>query len=62
MMGCVFRFGIDDVGVCLFLCYASRKEYYKKFFFELFFVELYFDYFLYDFMVVEIVMCMIEMK
>ena len=62
MMGRASRPGIDDAGVCLLLCHAPRKEYYKKFLFEPFPVESHLDHFLHDPMVAEIVTRTIETK
>ena len=61
-MGRASRPGIDDAGVCLLLCHAPRKEYYKKFLFEPFPVESHLDHFLHDPMVAEIVTRTIETK
>jgi len=62
MMGRASRPGIDDAGVCVLLCHAPRKEYYKKFLFEPFPVESHLDHFLHDPMVAEIVTRTIETK
>jgi|TARA_B110000003_G_scaffold225712_1_gene226544 pre-mRNA-splicing helicase BRR2 len=62
MMGRAARPLHDDHSVCVLLCHAPRKEYYKKFLYEPFPVESHLDHFLHDHMAAEIVTRTIETK
>uniref|UniRef100_A0A0E0P155 RNA helicase n=1 Tax=Oryza rufipogon TaxID=4529 RepID=A0A0E0P155_ORYRU len=62
MMGHANRPLQDDSGKCVILCYAPRKEYYKKFLFEAFPVESHLQHFLHDHMNAEVVAGLIENK
>lgn len=67
MMGCATAEGTDDAaaaasGVCVLMCHAPRKEYYKKFLFEPFPVESHLDHFLTDHLSAEVVTRTIENK
>jgi hypothetical protein len=59
MMGCATADGVavDEAsasGVCVLMCHAPRKEYYKKFLFEPFPVESHLDHFLTDHLSAEV--------
>jgi pre-mRNA-splicing helicase BRR2 len=59
MMGCATAEGSDEAagaasGVCVLMCHAPRKEYYKKFLFEPFPVESHLDHFLTDHLSAEV--------
>ena len=62
MAGRASRPLVDTHGVCVLLCHAPRKEYYKKFLYEPFPVESHLDHFLHDHMAAEIVTRTIETK
>ena len=62
MMGRAARPLHDDHSVCVLLCHAPRKEYYKKFLYEPFPVESHLDHFLHYHMAAEIVTRTIETK
>ena len=62
MMGHANRPLQDDSGKCVILCYAPRKEYYKKFLFEAFPIESHLQHFLHDHMNAEVVAGLIENK
>jgi pre-mRNA-splicing helicase BRR2 len=62
MLGRASRPNVDDVGKCVLMCHAPRKEYYKKFLFEPLPVESHLDHFLHDHFVAEIVTRTIENK
>ena len=51
-----------QLGKCVLMCHAPRKEYYKKFLFEPLPVESHLDHFLHDTFVAEIVTRTIENK
>merc|ERR550514_2315179 len=62
MLGRAGRVGVDQSGVCVLLCPASKKEYYKKFIYEPLPVESHLDQRMTDHMNAEIVMQTIENK
>lgn len=62
MMGHASRPMKDNSGICVILCHAPRKEYYKKFLFEAIPVESHLHHFLHDHMNAEIVVGVIENK
>uniref|UniRef100_J3LSQ6 RNA helicase n=1 Tax=Oryza brachyantha TaxID=4533 RepID=J3LSQ6_ORYBR len=62
MMGYANRPLEDNYGICVILCYAPRKEYYRKFLFEAFPVESNLHHFLHDHMNAEVVAGLIENK
>ncbi|KAG6487258.1 DExH-box ATP-dependent RNA helicase DExH12-like [Zingiber officinale] len=62
MMGHASRPMKDNSGICVILCHAPRKEYYKKFLFEAIPVESHLHHFLHDHMNAEVVVGVIENK
>ncbi|OZJ03702.1 hypothetical protein BZG36_03306 [Bifiguratus adelaidae] len=48
MVGCASRPQQDDIGRCVLMCQANKKEFYKKFLFEALPVESHLDHFLHD--------------
>lgn len=62
MLGRASRPGVDEVGKCVLMCAAPRKEYYKKFLFEPLPIESHLDHFLHDTFNAEIVTRTIENK
>ncbi|KAL6051437.1 U5 small nuclear ribonucleoprotein helicase [Balamuthia mandrillaris] len=52
----------DSIGVCVILCHAPKKDFYKKFLFEPLPVESHLDHFLHDHLNAEIVTKTIENK
>jgi pre-mRNA-splicing helicase BRR2 len=55
MMGRASRPLHDEQGICVLMCHAPKKEYYKKFLFEPLPVESHLDHFLHDHMAAEVV-------
>lgn len=51
MLGLASRPGKDDAGVCVLMCHAAKKEYYKTFLFEPLPVESHLDQCLHDHLV-----------
>eukprot|EP00879_Flechtneria_rotunda_P006108 GHRR01006421.1.p1 GENE.GHRR01006421.1~~GHRR01006421.1.p1 ORF type:complete len:1855 (+),score=687.13 GHRR01006421.1:742-6306(+) len=62
MLGRASRPGVDEVGKCVLMCHAPRKEYYKKFLFEPLPIESHLDHFLHDTFNAEIVTRTVENK
>ncbi|KAJ6798306.1 DExH-box ATP-dependent RNA helicase DExH12-like [Iris pallida] len=62
MMGHASRPLVDNSGICVILCHAPRKEYYKKFLYEAFPVESHLHHFLHDHLNTEVVVGVIENK
>lgn len=62
MMGHASRPLKDNSGICVILCHAPRKEYYKKFLYEAFPVESHLHNFLHDHMNAEVVVGVTENK
>ena len=62
MLGHAGRANVDDSGVCVILCHAPQKEYYKKFLMEPLPVESHLDHCLHDHVNAEIVTKTIENK
>ncbi|KAL4451451.1 hypothetical protein ABPG75_007113 [Micractinium tetrahymenae] len=55
IMGRASRPLTDEQGICVLMCHAPKKEYYKKFLFEPLPVESHLDHFLHDHMAAEVV-------
>ena len=62
MIGRACRPLVDDVGICVLLCHAPKKVFYKKFLFEPLPVESHLNHFLADHMCAETVTKTIESK
>lgn len=62
MMGRASRPNEDEMGRCVILCHAPRKEYYKKFLYDAFPVESHLDHFLHDHLNAEVVVKTVENK
>lgn len=62
MMGHASRPLVDNSGICVILCHAPRKEYYKKFLYEAFPVESHLHHCLHDHLNAEVVVGVIENK
>jgi len=62
MMGRASRPTVDESGVCLILCHAPKKEYFKKFLFEPLPIESTLDHYLHDHLNAEVVTRTVENK
>jgi pre-mRNA-splicing helicase BRR2 len=62
MMGRASRPNLDETAVCVVLCHAPKKDFYKKFLYEPLPIESHLDHFLADHMNAEVVAKVIENK
>ena len=62
MMGTASRPSVDESAVCVILCHAPKKEYYKKFLYEPLPVESHLDHYLHDHLNAEVVTRTVENK